>query len=115
MTKNQKIWFAVFSAMFLIPEILWGLTINNFLYGFLYPSSLELSKFHLLPIVESNSFNLFVVFIQWIGLLLGLIYLFFISIKNKFLKSILIFIFTILLLLVFYVFLFAINFNPQIG
>jgi len=24
MTKKQKIWLAVFGAMFLVPEILWG-------------------------------------------------------------------------------------------
>ena len=34
MTKKQKIWFAIFLAMFLVPEVLWS-PVNDFYYELL--------------------------------------------------------------------------------
>ena len=34
MTKIQKIWLGIFSAMFIVPEVLWS-PVGNYIYAFL--------------------------------------------------------------------------------
>jgi len=117
MTKKQKILLGIFGAMFLIPEILWGM-VSNFSYGMFYTGYLSggsPSEFHLLPLIESNAFNLFILFVQFVGILLSFICLFIIKFNRKFTKWVTVLFFSIILFLTFYTFLFALNFNPQFG
>jgi hypothetical protein len=58
MTKNQKIWFSVFTAMFLIPEILWG-GIRNLIYLIIsynkFPNQIsDYFAISLLPSLDNN-------------------------------------------------------------
>lgn len=68
MTKKQKIWLAVFLAMFLVPEILWGAVRSYF--SILIPIKL-LSVFNLSLIndgIDDNSIAFLITLIQFIGI-----------------------------------------------
>ncbi len=71
MTKMQKVWLWIFLAMFIVPEVLWS-PVGNFIYIFIKGGN------H--PVIWRNNFlmqtdfrNLLtlVLFIQFVGLLLG--------------------------------------------
>jgi len=116
MTKKQKIWLAVFLAMFLVPEILWS-PISSFYVSFFLPISGNfLQLLNLIPNPESPNIQKLILIIQFIGLLLTLLiinkkdY-----IKNKVVKWFSKFILSILIILVFYLLFFIFSFNPQIG
>ena len=114
MTKPQKIWFGIFLAMFLIPEILWGL-LNTLLFGAIFNGTGP-SNFSLLPALKSNGLNRVVICVEFIGILFSTIICLFLYYPKKiFLRIIIIAILIILLLLTFYILLFSFNFNPQIG
>ncbi len=103
MSKKQKIWFAVFLAMFAVPEVLWGL-VNTFLF-----------KMSLFPPLQSNKLNALIVSIEFVGILFATIISFlFYTPPNIFLRATIRIVFLILLLLTFYLLLFSFNFNPQI-
>lgn len=114
MTKKQKIWFAIFLAMFLVPEVLWGF-LNTFFYGAIFKGDGP-SNFSLLPIIESNTLNTTISFIEFVGVLgATIIIIAFYRPKNIVLKIVAVTIFLIFLLLISYLLLFSLNFNPQIG
>jgi hypothetical protein len=103
MTKKQKIWLAVFGAMFLVPEILWGgvrSLITKVFFQSSYSSIFSLSVF---SDINSNFIASLISMIQFIGILIFV--LVFIKLKiNLFIKLILI---TILFFLIFFSFIFA--------
>lgn len=119
MTKAQKIWFAVFLAMFLVPEVLWGL-IGNFLYNnirFAIGLNEGQTFYHILKFPNSAHSNLSLkttIFIQALGLC-GLLY----SLSKLRIKKVikyLIYILVFILIVAAIMFLILINnFNPQIG
>jgi len=87
MNKKQKIWFAVFLAMFLVPEILWS-PVGNFLYqifqsgnrGGTYPF-----RENFLTITDNANMLAPVFFFQVIGLF-GLFFWFLFSKQKKIFK-----------------------------
>lgn len=115
MTKNQKIWLFVFLAMFIIPEILWGL-LNTFLFGAIYRGNGP-SNFSVLPALQSNGLNALIVCIEFIGVLFTTIFCFlFYHPKNIILKILIIIFLVFLSLLTFYLLLFSYNFSHmQLG
>ena len=117
MTKNQKIWFAVFLAMFLVPEILWG-SIVDFYYQ-LSQTSQSGGTYPLRYNFLTNSDNVgilkLVMLIELVGLACSFIVLLLARINNKVVKTLVFLIFATLLLIVGFAVLFAFNFNPQIG
>ncbi len=70
MTKKQKIWLAVFSAMFLVPEILWG-GVRSLITKVFFQSSY--SNFFSLSVFSDVSNNLIaslISVVQFIGILI---------------------------------------------
>jgi len=68
MTKKQKIWLAVFGAMFIVPEILWSST-TSFIYIMIFPekfSDLPL-LFSILPSPNNNLTAGIINIVQFIG------------------------------------------------
>jgi len=118
MTKKQKIWLAVFLAMFLVPEILWS-PIGNFYYLIFFAEEWNEQTaqfFNMASLPDSGIIRLIIGIVEIIGLLLfvGTI-LFFYRGRQKFIKIFAIILMLILLLLLFYVFIFSLNFNPRVG
>jgi hypothetical protein len=116
MTKNQKIWFAVFLAMFLVPEILWS-PIGNFYYELLQTTKSGGTY----PIRENfltNSDNVdflrFILLLQFIGALITLL-IAFVSKLNKFAKYFIVILLFVIFLVVGFALYFSVSFNPQIG
>ena len=114
MSKKQKLWFALFLAMFLIPEILWG-GVNTLICGAIFRGD-GLNSLALLPAIQSNGLNKLVICVEFTGLFFATFFSFlFYHPRNIFLKIIVTIILLFLLLLAFYLLLFSFNFNPQIG
>ncbi len=118
MTKKQKIWLGIFLAMFLVPEIMWS-PIGNFCYLIFFAKEWNEQTsqfFNIAPLPGSGIVRLVIGVIEIIGLLLsaGFI-LFFCHGKRKFVKIFTIALILTLFLLLFYVFIFSLNFNPRIG
>ena len=70
MTKKQKIWLAVFGAMFLVPEILWG-GVRSLITKVFFQSSY--SNFFSLSVFSDVSNNLIaslISVVQFIGILI---------------------------------------------
>lgn len=104
MTKIQKIWFTIFLAMFIIPELLWS-PVVNFVYE-LYKNTGFPVRNSILEKTENINLLSSVLFVQTLGLLLTAIYLLAVrkNIKNKiifWMGFVLLFVSTIL---VFYLF-----------
>jgi hypothetical protein len=115
MTKNQKIWLAVFLAMFLIPEILWS-PYSSFYYSILFSNfGNSFQSIHLLPTPKLLIIQKSILLIQFFGLLLSLFVFAKSAIKNKLIKLSIELILIILILSAFYFLLFTFNFNPKIG
>lgn len=85
MTKKQKIWMWIFIAMFAIPEILWS-PIANFYYQLSQTSKsggTHPFRDNFLQNSDNLSYLKFVVALQFVGLLLLLIYL----LRNKYAQN----------------------------
>jgi hypothetical protein len=99
MTKTQKIWFAIFAAMFLIPEILWG-GLRSYIYGTLFPSKtgdLPL-LFSIISFPQNKFFLIFVNLVSLIGIF-GLIFVINkLQIKNKIIRFFILFLFGLIAL-----------------
>src|SRR5690349_9937016 len=68
MTKKQKIWLAIFLAMFIVPEIIWS-PISNYLYAFINNKSFHDS------ILMSSSYKsalIAVMLFQFLGIILSI-------------------------------------------
>jgi hypothetical protein len=71
MIKIQKIWMAIFIAMFVIPEILWG-PVANFIYSFINPTIdgyPQLIRNNFLFDFQYEKFLKSIIIIQTIGIL----------------------------------------------
>lgn len=69
MTKKQKIWMGIFSAMFVIPEILWS-PIGNLTYDFFQNSNnVEIFRPNFLTIPDNISLLIYVLCVQFVGIL----------------------------------------------
>lgn len=119
MTKTQKIWFSIFLAMFLVPEILWSLT-SNFLYNIIrFILGLNESKifYNLLKFPDSSHSKVLLIttlLIQFIGLL-G-IFLFVLKSKLKTIfKWLILSLLIILIISIVFFLIFVVNVNPSIG
>ncbi len=120
MTKKQKLWLAVFLAMFLIPEILWNAFILLIFYWILNATtgiSLDqIYSIHLLPTLKSQELANLFAFIELIGFALSYFSIILFGLpKNNIAKNLIIFIGGILLLLIAYVSIGLMTMNPQIG
>lgn len=115
MTNKQKIWFAIFLAMFIIPEVLWS-AYSSFYCAILFSGSgNSFQLFHLVTNPKSLIIQKLISFIQFFGLLSSLIVLTKSQAKNKTVKSLAISFLAVLLILAIYFLYFIFNFNPQIG
>jgi len=115
MAKKQKIWLAIFLAMFLVPEILWS-PYSSFYYAILFSNSGDsFQLFNLAPNPKSLIIQKLIVFVQFSGLLSSLFVLSKSQIKNKSIKLFANSILTVLLILAFYFLFFIFNFSPQVG
>jgi phosphoglycerol transferase MdoB-like AlkP superfamily enzyme len=122
MAKKQKIWLAVFLAMFLVPEILWPQStiilyswIREVFFG-ISPVAGEFSRFSIFSFNQLPQLSNALFLLKMFGLVSAFIYSLILFSKSKNVKILIINIIIALLLLVnlFYI-LFLINFNPRIG
>jgi hypothetical protein len=122
MAKKQKIWLAVFLAMFLVPEILWPQStiilyswIREVFFG-ISPVAGEFSRFSIFSFNQLPQLSNALFLLKMFGLVSAFIYSLILFSKSKNVKILIINIIITLLLLVnlFYI-LFLINFNPRIG
>ncbi len=119
MSKKQKIWLAVFLAMFLIPEILWNnyiliifYWIVNAMTGFTWS---QIYNFHLFSNIKSGEVKAFIALIEVIGFALSYFVLILYKIpKNDFARNIIIVIGGLLLWMLSYI-LQGFWMSPQIG
>lgn len=116
MTKKQKIWFAVFLAMFLIPEILWS-PIRG-IFSIYFPGGLP-DIFSISSSIETNNNAIacLITLTQLIGLL-GMVYLIYKSKINNSIKIITLFFLFLLICLsinLVYMGFYYLNNYPQIG
>ena len=84
MTKMQKTWAWIFGGMFIVPEVLWS-PIGNFYYEFLqssYTNNVQSFRNNFLQNPDNLQSLRFVIFLQFIGLLLFFIFTIR-DIKNK--------------------------------
>ncbi len=122
MSKKQKIWLAVFLAMFVILEIIWPqititlyFWIREIFFGISVKAG-ELSKFSLFDFNLAPKFSGLIFATKSISLLLGFIYSVFSYRQNHKLSiMVLMIILGLLLFVTGYYILFIINFAPQIG
>jgi len=117
MTKIQKIWLWIFVAMFAVPEILWS-PVVNFYYEFLQSSwTSYVQPFRDSFLQDSDNLNYlrFVIFLQFMGLLLSLASIvrnnFF---HNKVIKYFIVVLLSLLLIIVGFTLLFAMTFSIDI-
>ena len=116
MSKKERIWFAVFLAMFLIPEAIWG-GMRLLIFNAFIPSGAYGLNSNDFPSIENNLIGFIVTQSQLIGLL-G-IFLLFLKVKNKLFIKIPILLF--LSVMIFFAIILAwmglyVMFNtPQIG
>jgi uncharacterized membrane protein YwzB len=115
MTTKQKIWFAIFLAMFAVPEVLWS-PVNSFY------RDIGISPFEFRGLINGNNFfgeNLtlakVILCVQLIGLLIG----FWIVSTSRFDKKLIkltssVFL-GLLILFVAYILVFAFVSNPHFG
>jgi hypothetical protein len=116
MTKKQKIWFAVFLAMFIIPEILWSPLRSIFLIYF--PDKLpDIFNLSLFNEINDNVAALMITLAQLIGLsgLMCLIYKLKINNLIKIILFILFILFICLSANLVYMGFYYLNNYPQIG
>ena len=122
MTKKQKIWLAVFLAMFLVPEILWPQStiilyswIREVFFG-ISPVAGEFSRFSIFSFNQLPQLSNALFLLKMFGLVSAFIYSLILFSKSKNVKILITNIIIALLLLVnlFYI-LFLINFSPRIG
>ena len=122
MAKKQKIWLAVFLAMFLVPEILWPQStiilyswIREVFFG-ISPVAGEFSRFSIFSFNQLPQLSNALFLLKIFGLVSAFIYSLILFSKSKNVKILIINIIIALLLIVnlFYI-LFLINFNPRIG
>jgi len=117
MTKKQKIWLWIFIAMFAVPEILWS-PVANFYYEFLqsgWTSYVQPIRDNFLQDSDNLDYLRFVIFLQFVGLLLFLSFLVKNKlIKNKILRYFLITASSLLLIIVGFAFYFAMTFSIDI-
>ncbi|MFA6376783.1 MAG: hypothetical protein WCX69_05295 [Candidatus Paceibacterota bacterium] len=118
MPKKQKLWFALSLAMFLIPEILWS-PIANFYYGIVQDSKVggDYHEFrnNFLTYGDNVGILKFVIFLQFLGLLIAFIISLTAKYNNKIIKKLTILLLSIFILIIGFVVLFVYNNNPQIG
>jgi len=122
MAKKQKIWLAVFLAMFLVPEILWPQS-TIILYSWIReiffsvsPVAGEFSRFSIFSFNQLPQLSNTLFLLKMFGLVSAFIYSLILFSKSKNVKILIINIIIALLLFVnlFYI-LFLINFSPRIG
>ena len=71
MLKKEKIWLSIFSAMFLLPEILWS-PIGNFVYSLVMPTvhgSSQILRNNFLFNSSSDSLYIIILLVQLIGII----------------------------------------------
>jgi len=87
MTKNQKIWFVVSLAMFVVPEVLWS-ELRSFMYVMLFPDKFSDFPllFNLLPSLNSNLIGTIFTLIEFLGLIGVLIIVIKSTLRNKLVK-----------------------------
>lgn len=115
MAKKQKIWFSIFLAMFLVPEVLWS-PVNSFYHD------IGISPFEFRGLTNGNNFfgnNLTLVKAILSAQFVGLLIVFWIVSTGRFEKKIIkltisIF-FGLLILLVAYILVFVFASNPHFG
>lgn len=74
MTKKQKIWLSVTSAMFILPEILWS-PVSNIIYELLQKTNnVQPYRINFLMNSDKIVYLSFVLFAQFVGCLLTLIF-----------------------------------------
>ncbi len=119
MAKKQKIWLAVFLAMFLVPEILWS-PIGNFLYNmvrFIFGLGEGRVFYGLLSFPDSSESSVFLIIcllIQILGLSGTLSFVLRMSIK-RLVKYLLLILLIVLIISNLFFLVFVVNFNPRIG
>jgi hypothetical protein len=122
MAKKQKIWLAVFLAMFLVPEILWPQStiilyswIREVFFG-ISPVAGEFSRFSIFSFNQLPQLSNALFLLKMFGLVSAFIYSLILFSKSKNVKILITNIIIALLLIVnlFYI-LFLINFSPRIG
>ncbi len=122
MAKKQKIWLAVFLAMFLVPEILWPQStiilyswIREVFFG-ISPVAGEFSRFSIFSFNQLPQLSNALFLLKIFGLVSAFIYSLILFSKSKNVKILITNIIIALLLIVnlFYI-LFLINFSPRIG
>jgi hypothetical protein len=122
MTKKQKIWLAVFLAMFLVPEVMWPQS-TIILYSWIReiffsvsPVAGEFSRFSIFSFNQLPQLSNTLFLLKMFGLVSAFIYSLILFSKSKNVKILIINIIIALLLFVnlFYI-LFLINFSPRIG
>ena len=64
MSKIQKIWFTVFLAMFVVPEVLWS-PLTNFYYGIFRDAPY---RRNILSYSDNRDLLIMVVFVQFLGI-----------------------------------------------
>lgn len=74
MTKKQKIWFGVFLAMFLVPEILWS-PVGNVVYELFQSGNSNSLRSNFLTGYQHNSIYQSILIFQTVGLMLSIYYL----------------------------------------
>jgi len=119
MTKKQKIWLGIFGAMFLIPEILWGLC-GNFLYNVIrFMFSMKESEvfYSFFKFPDSSHSTILLksfLLVQMAGL--SGIFGFVRKIKiKKIFKCLLLLLIIIIIISNIFFLIFTLNFNPKIG
>jgi uncharacterized membrane protein YwzB len=115
MTKNQKIWFLIFLAIFAVPEVLWS-PVNSFY------RDIGISPFEFRGLINSNNFfgdNLtlakVILCVQLIGLLIGFWIVSISRFDKKLIKLSSSVFLGLLILFVAYILVFAFVSNPHFG
>jgi len=116
MTRKERSFFLFFLSLFVIPELLWSPVVN--FYNSFYLSTKTSSAFPWRDNFLQDSDNLYllklVLFIQTIGIVLGLIYLIKKYSYNKVLKSLFVILLTFLAISTALSFYFALTFRFDI-
>jgi hypothetical protein len=65
MTKNQKIWFLIFLAMFAVPEVLWS-PVSNVIFGLIKDVPYRIN---FLTQADNRDWLITIIFAQFLGIL----------------------------------------------
>jgi hypothetical protein len=114
MSKMQKVWLAIFLAMFVVPEVLWS-PVVNLVYSLLQNSNhAQIFRSNFLTSSDNTNFLLSFLILQLVGIV-GCLGLIFQAKINTGIKIFLIFVLILLLLITGAVFYIAFSLRKGIG